>query len=409
MRAELISVGTELLLGEIIDSNSAWLAQDLAQLGVDVYWSQRVGDNLPRIVHALTQALARSDVVVMCGGLGPTDDDLTREAVAEAVGERPEVDPGLEAHLRHLFSRFSRDMPEKNLKQAWLIPSARTLPNPNGTAPGWYVRTTVGGQGRIIVLLPGPPQELMPMWLHEVRPLLPISGSALFVHIYKTYGLGESALVDRLGELTQGANPSVASYAKRDGVHLRVAAKGETLEAARALAGPTLKRVEEALAGHIWGENSDSWAEVIERKLRARGMTLATMESLTGGMLGQELSSVPGASALYRGGMVAYTAQAKEAFGVSKATLEAFGSVSKETALAMAEASARHLEADFGLANTGVAGPAETDNQAVGQVHIALYSALGREAKTLQLPAQSRDGIRERTVFASLALLWSWL
>ncbi|MDQ3461357.1 MAG: competence/damage-inducible protein A [Deinococcota bacterium] len=409
MQAELISVGTELLLGEIIDTNSAWLAQDLAQLGADVYWSLRVGDNLERLTRTLEQALARSDLVVLCGGLGPTDDDLTREAVARVLGETPAVEPALEAQLRRLFTRFSRAMPEKNLKQAWLIPSAESLANPNGTAPGWYVRKRMAGKERILVALPGPPKELVPMWLNEVRPRLPIAKSALFIHLFKTYGLGESLLAERLGELTLGANPSAATYAKRDGVHLRVAAKAETTEAARVLAGPVVARVREALAGHVWGENEDTLPEVIRHKLAAAQRTVATMESLTGGSVGAELSSVPGASAVYAGGVVAYTAQAKRAFGVSERVLEASGSISEEAALAMAEASARQLGADYGLATTGVAGPKSSEGKEVGQVHLAVASPEGHRVKTLHLPALSRDMIRERATFAALALLWSVL
>jgi nicotinamide-nucleotide amidase len=409
MRAELLSVGTELLLGEIIDTNSAWLARDLAELGIDVYWSLRVGDNLSRLKHALTEALARSDLVVLSGGLGPTDDDLTREAIAEILGETPAVDAGLEAHLRGFFDRLGREMPEKNLKQAWLIPSATALANPNGTAPGWYVEAQVGGKRRIVVALPGPPKEMMPMWLSEVRPRLPVSQSALFIHTFKTHGLGESHLAERLGALTAQANPSAASYAKRDGVHLRVAAKAETLDGARALAEPVLGRVRELLGRHIWGENEDSLPEVIRCRLEARGKTLAVMESLTGGLIAAELTSVAGASAVFRGGVVAYSAPAKRALGVSGSILERFGSVSEEAALEMARASARQFGADYGLAATGVAGPHEIENQPVGRVHLAVYAKESRRTKSLGLPALNREMIRERAAFAALALLWSWL
>ena len=158
--AEFISVGTELLLGEIVDTNSAWLASELAQNSVDVYWSQRVGDNFERIQQVIKQALSRSDAVILCGGLGPTDDDMTREAIAAVLGETPEVDAGLESDLRARFAKFSRHMPEKNLKQAWLIPSATALANPVGTAPGWFVKTSTHGKERVIIALPGPPREL---------------------------------------------------------------------------------------------------------------------------------------------------------------------------------------------------------------------------------------------------------
>src|SRR5690554_6135346 len=165
--AEVIAVGTELLLGEVTDTNSAWLASELAAGGVDVYWSMRVGDNMDRVTEALTLALSRSDLVIMSGGLGPTDDDMTREAIAAVASETPEVDAGLEAELRERFSRLGRPMPERNLKQAWLIPSATALKNPNGTAPGWLVRLNVDGRERLIAALPGPPRELKAMWSNE--------------------------------------------------------------------------------------------------------------------------------------------------------------------------------------------------------------------------------------------------
>jgi len=210
----VIAVGTELLLGETHDTNSADLAASLAQLGTDVYWSQRVGDNLERIREALERALERSDLVVLTGGLGPTGDDLTREAVALVAGEDQERDPELERWLRERFASFRRSMPERNLQQANLIPSAEPLPNPIGTAPGWLVRLTVDGCERSIVTLPGPPREMRRMWQQEAIPRLAIAPSALYARTFKTHGVGESEVAARLGDLTDGANPSVATYAK---------------------------------------------------------------------------------------------------------------------------------------------------------------------------------------------------
>ena len=186
--AEILSVGTELLLGEIVDTNSAYLASELASRGVDVYWSQRVGDNLERIAYAVRQALSRTDLLILTGGLGPTDDDMTREAIAHVLGETVEINEALERDLREKFAKFARDMPEKNLKQAWLIPSAETLANPVGTAPGWFVSTSVEGQKRFIVTLPGPPRELKRMWLNEVLPKLLLPTSSLFTKTFKTLG-----------------------------------------------------------------------------------------------------------------------------------------------------------------------------------------------------------------------------
>jgi len=409
MVAELLGVGTELLLGEIVDTNSAWLAQDLARRGVDVLWSQRVGDNLGRLTLGITQALSRSDLLVMSGGLGPTGDDLSREAIAAVLGETPSVDAGLERELRARFATFSRSMPERNLKQAWLVPSAEALANPLGTAPGWLVRTTFEGTPKRIVALPGPPRELQRMWLAEAVPRLELPPAALYSKTLKTYGVGESTVAERLGGLTDGANPSVATYAKRDGVHVRIAAKADTKEAAEALAEATVQKVRALLGERVWGEDDDELPALILGALRARGATLATMESLTGGLVGDLLTSVAGASAAYRGGVVAYDVKTKAAFGVSQPLLEAHGSVSPQVALEMAKAAAERFSALYGLSTTGVAGPEALEGKPPGEVHLAVYSAGGEELRSLQFPPLERNWVRERAAFAALSLLWSAL
>ena len=406
--AEFLSVGTELLLGEIVDTNSAYLAADLSERGVDVYWSQRVGDNRGRVVHAIQQALSRSDLLVMCGGLGPTDDDMSREAVAEVLGETPEVDAELERDLREKFNRFSRTMPERNLKQAWLIPSAETLPNPRGTAPGWLVRTTVESKQRIIVTLPGPPRELTRMWQKEVVPRLELPTSALFTRMYKTFGLGESAAAEKLGELTLQSNPSVATYAKKDGVHVRVAAKADTYGEAETLAQQTLEQVEEALGGAVWGHDKDELVGRIVARLEAQGLTLATCEQFTGGRLANELSSVADSAKTYPGGVLAYTMQAAATSGLvgassgAQATQHAAQGATEQTALELAEAAAKQLQTDIGLATAGL-------NLDVTDKFVAIYSAHKQEVRKLNLPELERDWLRERGSYAALFLLWSFL
>jgi nicotinamide-nucleotide amidase len=222
MKAELLSIGTELLLGQIVDTNANYLAGRLALLGIDCLHMQTVGDNLGRAKQAFERALSRSDLVVATGGLGPTEDDLTREAIAAALGETPAVDPGLEADLGAWFSGRGIVMPERNRKQAWLIPSARALPNPNGTAPGWDVRK----DGKRIVAMPGVPREMTPMW-ESVEPSL-TGGGALRWRTLKLLGIGESAVEEKLAELVRSTSPTVATYAKNDGVHVRVADKAST-------------------------------------------------------------------------------------------------------------------------------------------------------------------------------------
>jgi nicotinamide-nucleotide amidase len=283
--AEIISVGTELLLGEITDTNSAYLAADLARLGVDVLWSSRVGDNEGRIAQLLELALGRSDLVVVGGGLGPTDDDLTREAVARVLGEEQARDPELEQWLRERFSSSGRTMPERNLQQTNVIPSATVLPNPIGTAPGWLVRTTRAGAERVIVTLPGPPREMQRMWREQAIVRLDLPTSRLYTRTYKTHGVGESHVAERLGALTRQANPSVATYAKRDGVHVRVAAKADDMDLARALATPTIASVTDAIGPATWGFDGDELPDLVLKAMRSRGWRLALAEGFSGGLL----------------------------------------------------------------------------------------------------------------------------
>lgn len=409
--AEFVSVGTELLLGEIVDTNSAWLAADMAERGVNVYWSTRVGDNLGRIQQALDQALSRSDWVITCGGLGPTDDDMTREAICALLSETPEIAPHLEADLRARFAKFSRHMSEKNLKQAWLIPSAEALPNPHGTAPGWLVHMTRQGQEKLIITLPGPPRELKRMWLQEVVPRLQLPTASLYSKILKTSNIGESTAADKLGDWTLSANPSVATYAKRDGVHVRIAARADTVDAAKAAAEPAETFVREALSGFIWGEDSDTFASKVIDALKGQNKTLASIETVTAGMLAETLS-VPHADAVFVAGVVAYNVQTTAAFGVPTDLVTASQAVTgdaAETAFdALAQAQARaaavHFGADYGLATSGHWQAGSSSNV----VAVAVYDRTTDRviSHALALPASERDWLRERVTFRALALLW---
>lgn len=401
MIAELLAVGTELLLGEIVDTNTAWLADDLAERGVDVYWSRRVGDNRARVAEALREAMARSDLVVTVGGLGPTLDDLTREAIADALGEVPEVDAAQEQALRDWFAGRGQPMPEMNVKQAWCLPSGALLPNPLGTAPGWMIRKNE----RIIVALPGPPREMTRMWREEAVPRVGFPPSPFWRRTLKIWGLGESRVAELLGDWTESANPSVATYSKADGIHVRVAARGRTPEEAETLARPAVAAVTETFGERVWGSDADTTGDVVRRLLLQRGATLASLESLTGGMLGNELASVPGISEVYRGGGISYTADAKVKFGVSADTVARVGTVAAQTAGEMALAAARWFGADYGVATTGVAGPATWEGKPVGTVFIGLHGPLGTRTRALDFGVRSRDQIRERTVFAALQLL----
>ena len=304
MKAELLSIGTELLLGQIVDTNANYLAGRLALLGIDCLHMQTVGDNLARAKQAFERALSRSDLVVATGGLGPTEDDLTREAIAAALGETPAVDPALEAELVAWFSGRGIVMPERNRKQAWLIPSARALPNPNGTAPGWDVQK----DGKRIVAMPGVPREMTPMWESVEASLT--RGGALRWRTLKLLGIGESAVEEKLAELVHSTSPTVATYAKNDGVHVRVADKASTPEEADRHVARMEQTIRERLGEYVWGADDETLASVIGRGLTARKWRLAVAESLSAGDIARALAEAPSAASWFAGAIVRPSADA---------------------------------------------------------------------------------------------------
>lgn len=291
LRGELVAIGSELTVGETRDTNSAELATDLTARGVAVVRISAVPDDLGVVVATLTTALERADLVVTTGGLGPTPDDLTREAIAAVVGEEPAVDPPTEAWLRDRFTSRGLPFPESNLKQAWLIPSAGALPNPNGSAPGWLVRAP---HGRVIVALPGPPREMRPMWHDAAIPRLVAMGlgTAVVARTWRLHGIGESAAAELLGEdLLRAPDPSVATYARVEAVDVRVASTGEgATERVDAVAAI----VEERLGQYVWATGATTWAEAIGAELARTGWTAALAEIGTGGSLTALLGDVPG-------------------------------------------------------------------------------------------------------------------
>jgi nicotinamide-nucleotide amidase len=403
MKAEILSVGTELLLGQIVDTNANYLAQQLALLGIDLYYISQVGDNFGRLTETIGRALGRSDLVVITGGVGPTEDDLTREAIAAVLGEEMVVQPELEAQLRAFFARRGRPMPERNVKQATLIPSARVLPNPIGTAPGWFVEK----DGKVIVAMPGVPHEMRKMWEEQALPLLrPFTGGQVIAsRTLKLYGIGESHAEEEVRDLIRSTNPTLATYAKPDGVHLRLTAKAPSVAAAQALLDPFEAAVRARVGQYVYGYEQDSLAAVVGRLLQERGLTLATMESCTGGLLANLVTDVPGSSAYFRGGLVAYSAELKAAFGVDPAVIAAHGTVAEETARAMARAARERLGADVGLATTGVAGPESVEGKPVGTLHLALDLQGSLHAATAQY-ATTRAEFKRRGAQDALYLLW---
>jgi nicotinamide-nucleotide amidase len=404
VKAQIMSVGTELLLGQIVDTNAAYLAQYLSGLGIDLYWQATVGDNLGRLTDELRRAWDRADLIVMTGGVGPTDDDLTREAIAALLGEAMTVQPDLEAHLRAWFGRRGQAMPERNVKQATLIPSAEALPNPIGTAPGWWVER----DGHIVVAMPGVPVEMRKMWEEQAVPRLQSrlpEGGIILSRTLKCIGIGESAVEELVRPLIASTNPTLATYAKQDGVHLRLTAKAHSRAAAEAALAAFEPRVRALAGDYVYGVDDETLAQVVGDHLRRRGLTLATMESLTGGLLASQVTDVPGSSEYFRGGVVAYSADVKRQQGVPAAVIEAHGTVAAETSLAMATAARTALGADVALATTGVAGPRELEGKPPGTIYVAL-DFQGRTEVEQQRWRTTRSENKRRAVLAALNLLW---
>jgi nicotinamide-nucleotide amidase len=403
MKAEIIAIGTEILLGEIVDTNSAYIAHQLPELGIDLFYESVVGDNRGRILAALQRGWDRSDIIIITGGLGPTEDDMTRESIAELLGETPHVDPALEAHLRSFFAGRGYPMPEANLKQAWLIPSARTLPNPRGTAPGWWVER----DGHIVITMPGVPPEMERMWLNEVKPELARrnTGEVLVTRTIKTVGIGEGTVDERAKHLYTMPGVGIGTYARADGVHLRIGAKARTVEEAWERIQPVETELDRIFGSAIWGKDDDTLEGYVADRLLEHGQTLSVMESCTGGLLASTLTDVPGSAGYFICGAVTYQTQQKIEYGVPIETIEEFGVISAETAKAMAVAIRKRVGTDLGVGITGAAGPDPQDGAAPGTVFVAVALADG-SAHALGMTMNSgRTAVKRRAVTTALLLI----
>ncbi len=402
MNAEIISIGTELLMGEITDTNAAYLASQLPLVGIDLHRGTLVGDNRQKLVEAFHQAWKCSDIILSTGGLGPTEDDLTREAIAEMLGEKLEVSPPLEQELRAIFARMGQAMPPHNIKQATLIPSAQAIPNPRGTAPGWWVRK----EAKIIVAMPGPPWEMQRMWEKEVmlrlqeRP----QKEVILSRTLKSYGLSEAKVDEMVSPLFHSANPMLGIYAKPDGIHLRLIAKAPDHKGAEKIIARGEAQLREILTNHFWGTDNDTLEGVIGSLLVSKELTLATMESCTGGLLANTLTDVPGSSAYYKGGFIAYSNELKVALGVDAQLIKQYGAVSPEVAEAMAQAARKRLEADIGVGITGVAGPDKLEEKPPGMVYVAICDSRGTKSLKGSYPPR-REEVKRRATIAALFTL----
>ena len=380
MKAELISAGTELLLGEIVDTNAVYLSQKLAENGVDVYYRHTVGDNPGRLVEVLRLAFNRADAVIITGGLGPTQDDITREAIAEATSCPLVRSPEAVSKLRAFFARRDRVPTENNLRQAEAPEGATLIDNEYGTAPG--IRHEYGGG--VVFALPGPPAELQPMFERVVLPYLleqaGASGERLYTRALLLADIGESNTAEILRDLISAqTDPTIALYASPAQVRVRLATKDTDEKAARERLAEVEMKVRELLGDHVFGADEDTMEAVVGRHLRERSATLAVTESCTGGMIASRITDVAGASDYFLGGIVAYSNEVKEELlGVSKEILQADGAVSEHCAAAMAEGVRAALGADYSVATTGIAGPGGgTDEKPVGLVYVAVADERG--------------------------------
>ncbi len=375
MPAEIISVGTELLLGHITDTNATFLCERLAERGVDVYYRSTVGDNQPRIVEAIRLALSRADIVILSGGLGPTTDDLTKEAIAEVLGMALVRDAGLEAELRALFAGRSWPMAESNLKQADVLAGGAAIPNACGTAPGVFAET----EGKLIFAVPGVPREMAAMVEGWVIPELQRRGRAgswvIRSRTLRLAGIGESAAAERVQDLlTAQSNPTIAPLAGAGEVKLRITAKSPTWDEASERIAELEERVRERLGDRIFGVDDESLEQALVARLLGRGLTIATAESCTGGLIGSRITDVNGSSGCYAGGVVSYSNEAKaRLLGVRESLLEEHGAVSAPVAREMAVGVRRLFGTDLGVSATGIAGPSgATAEKPVGLVYIAV-------------------------------------
>ena len=394
MKAEIFSIGTELLMGELTDTNAAWIAGQLPPLGIQLQWVSIIGDDLEMLSDAFTRGLQRSDVIFTTGGLGPTQDDLTREAIAQALGETPTVQVEVVEGLERYFAGRGMTMPSHNIKQAHLIPSARFVRNRNGTAPGWWVEK----DGRIIVCMPGPPGEMQPIWEEEVAPRLRelVDDEVTITRNIKTLGMSEAAIDEEISEFFGHANPYLGIYSKADGIHLRIIARSRDEAAGRELIAPVEAAIVDRLGPYIWGYDDETPEQAAGQALAERGLTLATMESCTGGFLANSITDRPGSSRYYKGGVVAVTEDLLRSSGVPSGIIERNGTVSRETALAMAQAARSTLGADYGIGITGVIGPEVVEEQPVGQVYVAIAGI--KDSRELEFRTPPRRIVIKRRV-----------
>jgi nicotinamide-nucleotide amidase len=404
--AEIVTIGTEILLGDLVDTNTSWLSQRLAALGIGIYRHTTVGDNSERIVGALRDAASRTDLVITTGGLGPTSDDLTNECLANLVGRDMVEYPEAREHVDEMFRRFGRSPSPSNYKQALFPQGARLIPNPLGTAMG----ALLDADGTLFATLPGVPPEMKRMFDEMLEPLIRNRSDGSIVSRTLWFaGIGESALAERVQDFLDASDPTVAPLAGQGKVRLRITTRAATPDQAEAKIAPVEKEILARVGEFFFGEDEETLESAVGRLLEGRDATLALAESCTGGLLAKRLTDVPGSSAYFVEGLVTYSNESKERLlGVPRPTLEVHGAVSEPVARAMAEGARSLAGSDYGLSITGVAGPGGgTDEKPVGLVYVGIADQEGATAEGVDLSAwsESREAIRERSANRALDLL----
>lgn len=409
LKAEVLSIGTELLLGEILDTNAQYLSRELQDLGFDLYHRVTVGDNVERLRRAFESAITRADLVVSSGGLGPTSDDVTCEALARALGRDLVFSEEAWETVKAQLDVRGRPPCESDRKQALLVSGATFVPNRVGTAPGQIV--TDGG--KTVVLLPGPPREMIPMWEKDVRPVIQRNFPGLkplFSTDLKLVGIPEALIQEAIGDLFQSPDPTVAPYVGLGEVRLRVATRDSDESRARARIGQMVEAIRSKLGKYIYGSDGDNLESVVGELLVKKGLSLAVAESCTGGLLAHRITSVPGASRYFKMGLVAYGPRAKrECLGVKREDVERDDAVNPEVAVSMARGVRSLAGADIGLSTTGFAGPSGgTSGAPVGTIYVGLVWQDGDYVEVQRYPGD-RSTVIGLGAQAALALLWRFL
>lgn len=373
MKAEIISVGTEIILGDIVNTNATYLAKELALLGIDVYYQSSVGDNEDRLINAFEEGLKRSDIIITTGGLGPTNDDITKEVACKVFNQKMEIDKNSLEKIEEFFYKLGIEMTENNKKQAYFPKGAIILKNKNGTAPGAILKK----DKKYIIILPGPPKEMKLMFEDEVKPYLKdMSNEILVSRTLKLFGIGEAVLESKIIDIiNEQNNPTIAPYISNMELRLRITAKSDNEENANNMIEPIIEKIKDRVGKFIYAQDNISMETVVSKMLIEKKLTISTAESCTGGLVSATLINYPGISSVFMEGCVTYSNESKiNRLGVNPNTLEEYGAVSEETAREMAKGIAKNFNTNVAISTTGIAGPeGGMSDKPVGLVYIGIY------------------------------------